>query len=106
MTSQATEENGVQTAWARARKLSDDGHHAEALEVIRAALRVHPDNTDLLWLEAGVTGSSGKNKESVVMYEKLLQAHPELSPEMRLDLGTQRTIPYKVTCEIDAAVTE
>src|SRR3989442_3642383 len=24
------------------------------------------------------------------MYEKLLQAHPELSPEMRLDLGTQR----------------
>ena len=80
----------AQTAWTRARALADEGRYPEALDLINAALRDEPDNTDLLWLKAGVTGWSGQHKESVALFEKLLSQHPELSPEIRLDLATQR----------------
>lgn len=64
------------SAWAKARRLAVEERHAEALEVLRSALARNPDDTELLWLQAGVTGWSGKNREAVALYEALIARHP------------------------------
>jgi tetratricopeptide (TPR) repeat protein len=79
-----------QAAWKRARALADGGRFDEALAVILPALERDPDNTDLLWLEAGVTGWSGRHREAVALYERLMTRHPELAHQLRKDLASER----------------
>jgi len=80
----------AEAAWARGRALADSGRYAEALEVVRAALARDPDDTGLLWLEAGVAGWAGRHGESVALLETLAGKYPEMADRVRLDLATQR----------------
>ena len=77
-------------AWAQARARADDGHYEEALVLVRRGLASEPDNIDLLWLEAGITGWAGRHDEAVRRYERLVARHPELATELRTDLATER----------------
>jgi tetratricopeptide (TPR) repeat protein len=88
--SQPAPARSVEDFRREARRLADQGRHDEALAVVKGALREHPDNTDLLWLEAGIMGEASRHRESVALYEKLVAQHPELANDTRLDLGTQR----------------
>jgi tetratricopeptide (TPR) repeat protein len=80
----------VMAAWNRARSLADQKRYDDGLEAIRAQLQAMPGNTDLLWLEAGITGEAGRNRDAVALYEKLMLDHPELARDLRRDLATQR----------------
>lgn len=79
-----------EAAWTHAMTLSDEQRYDEALTVIRKALDRDPASTELLWLEAGVLGWSGRHEESVAHYEGLIANHPELADRVRVDLGAQR----------------
>lgn len=72
-------------AWATARQLADDGRHAESLEVIRVALARNPNDTGLLWLQAGVTNQAGDHEEAVRLYDALVAAHPGMADDVALD---------------------
>jgi tetratricopeptide (TPR) repeat protein len=76
--------------WAEARGLADGGRYDEALAVIRRGLQRSPDDIDLRWLEAGVTGWAGRHEQAVRLYEGLVAQHPELVREVRTDLATER----------------
>jgi tetratricopeptide (TPR) repeat protein len=80
----------AEAAWTRGRALADSGRFDEALEVVRAALARDPDDTGLLWLEAGVVGWAGRHHESVTLFESLGAKHPDFADRVRLDLATQR----------------
>jgi tetratricopeptide (TPR) repeat protein len=82
--------NPAREAWARARALAQDEKHDEALAVIREALTRFPDDTDLLWLEANVTGWAGRHDEAVTKFESLVARHPELARDVRADLAAER----------------
>ncbi len=71
--------------WAQARQLADQGRFAESLAVIRAALAQNPEDTGLLWLEAGVTNQAGRNGEAVRLYDALIAAHPEMADDVAVD---------------------
>lgn len=86
----ATGADSSRTAWAGARALADDGRYDEALAVIHRRLARNPDDVDLRWLEAGVTGWAGRHEEAVRLYEGLVAQHPELVREIRTDLATER----------------
>jgi len=74
----------------RARALADAGRYDEALTMLQAARTRFPEDVGLQWMEAGVTGRSGRNRESVELYERMLEAHPGMARDVRLDLATQR----------------
>lgn len=84
------DEGEADRAWANARALADQERYAEALVVIREALAKHPEETALLWLEAGVTGWSGHHQESVALFETMVSKHPEMKEDVRLDLAGER----------------
>lgn len=73
-----------------ARRLADERRFDEALTRVRAGLARDPGNADLLWLEAGILGWADHNSESVAAYERLLESHPELAAEVRVELAAQR----------------
>ena len=77
-------------AWADARAMADAGDYEGALVVVRRGLANAPDQSDLLWLEAGCIGWAGRHAEAVRRYEQLIVKHPELAGEVRTDLATQR----------------
>jgi tetratricopeptide (TPR) repeat protein len=77
-------------AWTRARALADSARHDQALVVVREALRRAPDDTDLLWLEAGIEGWAGRHANAVALYTRLGERHPELLPDLRSDLAAER----------------
>lgn len=81
---------GAQRAWQEARALADQGKHDDALRVIHEGLRANPDDTGLLWLEAGVHSWAGRPRESVILYERLVAKHPEMAREVRSDLANAR----------------
>jgi tetratricopeptide (TPR) repeat protein len=83
-------ESETMAAWKKARSLADARQYDQALAVVREALQAHPDDVDLLWLEAGIYGESGRHHESVARYEKLVKDHPDLAPRVREDLATER----------------
>jgi Tfp pilus assembly protein PilF len=78
------------SASAVAHRLADQERYAEALTVIQGALARNPADTDLLWLEAGVTGWAGRHREAVRLYEALVAAHPGMADDVALDLATER----------------
>ena len=73
------------TEWANARTLADQGRFAESLAAIRAALAREPDDTGLLWLQAGVTSQAGDPEEAVRLYDALVATHPEMADDIALD---------------------
>ena len=73
-----------------ARALADSARHDQALVVVREALRRAPDDTDLLWLEAGIEGWAGRHANAVALYTRLGERHPELLPDLRSDLAAER----------------
>ena len=77
-------------AWTQARALADAGRHEEALSVLRDALARDPQNTDLRWLEASVTGWNGEHAEAVHRFERLVADQPELEKDVRGDLAGER----------------
>ncbi len=86
----AARADSSRTAWGDARARADAGRYDDALTVIRRGLARHPDDIDLRWLEAGVTGWAGRHAEAVRLYEALAAQHPELVRELRTDLATER----------------
>lgn len=80
----------AEESWQRAMELSDRQRYDESLRVIRDALARHPEDIDLIWLEAGVLGWSGRNAESVQAYEKLLERRVDLVDEVGMELARQR----------------
>ncbi|MEO6462686.1 MAG: tetratricopeptide repeat protein, partial [Candidatus Eisenbacteria bacterium] len=87
VSAQATDE----TSWAHARQLADEGRYAESLAAIRVALAAHPDDTGLLWLQAGVTSQAGDHAKAVRLYDALVAAHPEMADDTALDRGEALT---------------
>ena len=85
----AQEVRDADSLWTEARRLSDAKQYDEALQVLAGALEGHPDNTSLLWLQAGVTGWAGHHPEAVRLYESLLTAHPHMDDAVRLDLARE-----------------
>ena len=75
--------------WTEARRLSDAKQYDEALTVLAGALEGHPDNVSLLWLQAGVTGWSGRHQDAARLYEALLASHPNVDDAVRLDLARE-----------------
>lgn len=84
-------------AWTRARALADRQRYDDAGAVIRRALGRAPDDTDLLWLEAGVEGWAGRHREAVALYERLVERHPEMARDLRKDLAAERLAAGDVT---------
>lgn len=82
--------NPAREAWTNARALAEDEKHEEALAMIREALTRFPDDTDLLWLEASVTGWAGRHDDAVGKFESLVARHPELARDVRSDLAAER----------------
>ena len=78
------------SVWTEARRLSDAKQYDEALALLGGALEGRPDQVSLLWLQAGVTGWSGRHREAVRLYEALLAKHPEVPDAVRVDLGRER----------------
>ena len=79
----------AQMAWQEARALSDQKRFADALATLERALADEPGRFDLLWLQAGVTGWSGRHHESVALYRKLMAAHPDRARDLRTDLADE-----------------
>lgn len=106
---QAAPVSDAQRIWADARALADAGHFDDALAVVRSGLQKYPDNTDLLWLEAGCTGWAGRHAEAIKLYESLAAAHPELAADLRTDLATERLWaedPKGAVRELDQRIAE
>lgn len=76
--------------WRKARDLADRGRIEEALAETRRGLEDHPDDTGLLWLEAGLQGEAGRHAEAVTLYETLMTHHPGMARDLRRDLAAQR----------------
>lgn len=76
--------------WQSARALADAGAHDSALVVIRAALRDDAQAFDLRWLEAGITGESGRHADAVRLYEHLSADVPARADDVLGDLANER----------------
>jgi len=76
--------------WQEARDLADRGQPDSALAVLRDAIPRSPEPFGLRWLEAGVTGETGRHADAVRLYERLGEEFPEHSVDLRRDLAGER----------------
>ncbi|MEQ1831583.1 MAG: tetratricopeptide repeat protein [Candidatus Eisenbacteria bacterium] len=76
--------------WREARGLADRGQPDSALALLREPIARDTTNLDLRWLEAGLTGESGRHDAAVVLYERLLAAFPDRANDLAVDLAAER----------------
>jgi tetratricopeptide (TPR) repeat protein len=76
--------------WRVARDLADRGQPDSALALLRTAIEKDSADLDLRWLEAGITGESGRHAEAVARYERLAGDFPARAEDLRSDLAAER----------------
>ncbi len=76
--------------WREARGMADRGQPDSALALLRTEIARDTTNLDLRWLEAGITGESGRHDAAVRLYERLMAAFPGRASAFAGDLADER----------------
>lgn len=76
--------------WREARGMADRGQPDSALALLRTEIARDTTNLDLRWLEAGITGESGRHAAAVRLYERLTAAFPSRASAFAGDLADER----------------
>jgi tetratricopeptide (TPR) repeat protein len=75
--------------WRDARALADRGKPDSALALLRTELAREPRAFGLRWLEAGVTGETGRHAEAAALYQRLSGEFPDRAHELFADLARE-----------------